>query len=111
PAAFATWAFRIIRNKSADYWRCDGYRQQLIAKSASQQRCDGQTNVSNRCDCLAEAIRRMPTERQELLALRYGENLSVIEIARILGVPPGTIKSRLYHAREELKRLIEGEEK
>ena len=44
--------------------------------------------------------------RRLLRYLFYREDLSVEEIASVLGIPVGTVKSRLHHAREALKRLL-----
>ena len=54
-----------------------------------------------------EALGRLPGDRQALLPLHYLEGFEVAEMAVILDVPPGTVKSRLYHARRQLKDIIE----
>jgi RNA polymerase sigma-70 factor, ECF subfamily len=41
-----------------------------------------------------------------VIHLFYREDMSVEEIALILGIPPGTVKSRLHHAREALRRHL-----
>ena len=55
------------------------------------------------------ALRELPGERRAILSLRYLEGLSLAEIARVFGIPEGTVKSRLHHARNELRRLLENE--
>ena len=109
PALFATWAYRIVRNKCADHWRRRGRRQKLTETLAERQAADSPQRDQEQPQRVAEAIRRLSADKQELLALRYREDLSIGEIARVLGVPGGTVKSRLYHAREELKRFLESE--
>jgi RNA polymerase sigma-70 factor (ECF subfamily) len=59
---------------------------------------------------VAEALRRLPPDRQELLTLKYGEDLNILEIALVLGIPAGTVKSRLHAAREQLREILEGDE-
>ena len=56
---------------------------------------------------LALALRRIPLDLQICLELHYWEELSVADIAAVLEVPPGTIKSRLHRAREQLRSRIE----
>ena len=110
PAMFATWALRIVRNKSADHWRRVGQRRRLTEGAADQQRNGESSDSDDRSEALRRALRRLSIDRRELLSLRYGQDLNICEIARILGIPPGTVKSRLHHAREELKHKLEGEQ-
>ena len=56
------------------------------------------------------AFQCLPYERRELLALYYLYELSIAEIAEILTIPPGTVKSKLHYDRKELKELFERNE-
>jgi RNA polymerase sigma-70 factor (ECF subfamily) len=51
---------------------------------------------------LLEALRRIPLELQMVLELSYWERLTAVEIAEVLGIPEGTVKSRIRRARERL---------
>jgi RNA polymerase sigma-70 factor (ECF subfamily) len=53
-----------------------------------------------------EALRRLPEAQREAVALHYLADLQVIEIADLLGVPEGTVKSRLMRGREALAALL-----
>ena len=110
PAWFAAWAYRIVRNKCADYGRRAGRQRRLADALAERQRGNNDPHRDGTGDAMAEAMRRLPADRQELLALRYGADLTIVEIAVILGIPAGTVKSRLHHAREQLRRNLEGDE-
>lgn len=55
---------------------------------------------------LLGALRRIPIDQQIAIELFYWEGLAVPEVAEVLDVPPGTIKSRLSRAREALKAEI-----
>lgn len=61
-------------------------------------------------DGLWEAVCALPPERRAVVALFYYEGLPVDEIARVLGVPPGTVKSRLSRARAQLKEMLQEQE-
>jgi RNA polymerase sigma-70 factor (ECF subfamily) len=50
------------------------------------------------------ALRRLSRRDRELLALRYGEDLTQAAIAVRLGIPEGTVKVRLHRARDKLRR-------
>ena len=58
-------------------------------------------------DQLQVALAAMPAERKAVLSLHYLEGFSTIEIAGILDIPQGTVKSRLHHARSKLRELID----
>jgi RNA polymerase sigma-70 factor (ECF subfamily) len=57
---------------------------------------------------LRQAIHTLPTEHRHLLSMFYIEGMSLLEIADVLSVPLGTVKSRLHSIRQELKQVIEG---
>jgi RNA polymerase sigma factor (sigma-70 family) len=110
PAWFAAWTYRIVRNKCVDHCRRAGRQRKLAAALAERHRARADPPGDGRRAAVAEALRRLPPDRQELLALKYGADLNVLEIAVVLGVPVGTVKSRLHHARERLRRIMEGDE-
>lgn len=57
---------------------------------------------------LLESLKRLPAILREVLLLRFQEDLKLEEIAVVLAVPVGTVKSRLYRGLEQLRGLIEG---
>ena len=57
-------------------------------------------------NALLEAMRRLTPEHRIVLTLRYYEHLSVAEIASKLGLSPGTVKSRLFHARLQMRARV-----
>ena len=54
-----------------------------------------------------QAINSLPLKYREVLVLRYLQDLSYIEISNILKLPQGTVKVRLYRAREQLRKILE----
>lgn len=59
-----------------------------------------------RSQALQQAIDTLPTPQRVVVILYYLEDLSVSDIAYVVGVPEGTVKSRLYYARKKLKEAI-----
>ena len=59
---------------------------------------------------MIEALRRLPEAQREAVALHHLADLPVVEIADLLGVPEGTVKSRLMRGREALAALLSEEE-
>ncbi|MEO1524784.1 MAG: sigma-70 family RNA polymerase sigma factor [Planctomycetota bacterium] len=66
--------------------------------------CAGETNGQVR-----EALARLKPGDQEILAMKYGEDFSCREIARVMGVTETTIQSRLLRARKRLRQLLVSE--
>ena len=59
---------------------------------------------------IREAMARLGADQRAILSLRYLEDMSTREIAAVLAVPEGTVKSRLHAARNELKHFLERSE-
>ena len=109
PSAFPAWAYRITSNKSRDWIR---RRQRMRrADEVYGQRWREAENGGNPTDRqyadLREALADLPGRDRAILSFRYEDNFSTSEIAEILGIPPGTVKSRLHHARQRLRRFLE----
>ncbi|MFU8831026.1 MAG: RNA polymerase sigma factor [Wenzhouxiangella sp.] len=110
--AFATWAFRIVTNRCA---RSIHKRQrQRIGQAAlaREPETDAGLAIDENLTDLAivrSAMAELPTEQQAAMALFYLEGLRVAEVAVALDTPPGTIKTRLMHARNKLRAKLEGD--
>ena len=104
PSAFAAWAYRIVTNKCKNRLSQEARDRWLNLELAANTDAIGRTKDPLE---LREAIGLLPRDMQAVLALRYFEGFAVNEIAGILGIPEGTIKSRLSRARAELKKILE----
>lgn len=60
---------------------------------------------------LWDTVRRLPEAQRTVVLLYYYEEMSVAEIAHTLGLPQGTVKSRLSRGREKLRELLREEER
>lgn len=110
PACFPRWALRIVERRCADWLRriqADRRRAEAVANEALEAVQPARPEERDDIAVLREAIAQLPAPARELLHLYYELGLSVFEVAEVLGVPPGTVKSRLYELRETLKRQIE----
>lgn len=52
------------------------------------------------------AVERLPEEHRLVVELTFRQGMSYPEIAEVLGIPPGTVKSRMFHAKRRLKELL-----
>ena len=112
PARFRSWAYRIVTNKCADW-----IRRRTVRRSVAQQLRDvapstrddslNQTDSADDVARMRDAMAKLPDEQRAVLSLHYLDEMDVREIARVLGVPEGTVKSRLHHARNRLKEALE----
>jgi len=107
PAQFPAWIYGIATRKCADAIRANTRRRRLDALTAGGDvgKQGASLTLEHEID-LATAIRGLPPIHRAVVHLFYREDLSVEEIASVLGVPAGTVKSRLHHAREALKRQL-----
>jgi RNA polymerase sigma-70 factor (ECF subfamily) len=114
-AAFKTWLFSITVNLCRRRWRQRQARERLqqvlgtVLGRAHAPSSVPEEIVMNREDrsALWRAVDELGEKYRLPLALFYGQELSVAEIAQVLGIPVGTVLSRLHAARERLAtRLV-----
>jgi RNA polymerase sigma-70 factor (ECF subfamily) len=120
---FSTWLYRIAMNISYDYKRKNKINIFSLDENLDEDSddtfkdflTDSHEDLEKRIEReeiqkkIRNAIRNLPKEYQEVLILREFEGLSYKEIADILKCPVGTIESRLFRAREELKKIVKKE--
>lgn len=110
PAAFPAWAYRIATNQCHDFFRRNQRHHQLIEAYDEQKPMENQRDHASVMD-LQAALTQLSGPQQTLLSLRYEEGFSEAEIAGILGIQAGTVKSRLFTARQQLRSLLEEHDK
>ena len=119
-ASFSTWLFRLTSNICIDFLRRKKRRQETsltesyedsdegaelsvpdAQPSPEQQAMTNETRIE-----LARAMEQLSPEHREILQLRVIEDLPYEQIADILGVRVGTVKSRLARARLSLRKIL-----
>jgi RNA polymerase sigma-70 factor, ECF subfamily len=98
---FQAWLYRIAHNLVANWHRDSGRRKiipldEFIASSLRAEAPDGYTEDKQEREALLQAVRRLPEDRQQLLLLKFIDELSNAEIGQIMDRTEGAIKS-LYH--------------
>ncbi|MEM9856559.1 MAG: RNA polymerase sigma factor [Bacteroidota bacterium] len=101
PKKFKSWAFRIVHNKSIDW-----IRKQKPSLALEDSTVDGyyESEAEDENSQVAAAFKKLKDKDRIILSLFYLEGNTIYEIAEILGVPTGTVKSRIFYAREHLKK-------
>jgi RNA polymerase sigma factor (sigma-70 family) len=113
-SSFRSYLFGIARNVLFKFFRGsqrDANVEPDFTVSSIYELAPGPSTVAvQRAEqrLLLEALRRIPLEFQMLLELFYWEELSIAELSAALGLPDGTIKSRLRRGRALLKEAIQG---
>jgi RNA polymerase sigma-70 factor (ECF subfamily) len=103
PTRFPAWAFGILHRKCADRIRlAQRARWMPEPEPAAGEGAEDRLAI-------AEAMAALSPEHRAAAALHFGEGLTLAEVAQATGVPIGTAKSRIFHARRHLKAALSGE--
>ena len=107
PNLFGSWAFRIVTRKSLDFVS-QKKREQAVLNNYQYVKTTYENADNKKVELykLQEAIYNLTKDQQIVLRLFYIENYKLNEIGEILNISVGTIKSRLFHAREKLKKIL-----
>ncbi len=112
-AAFPAWAYRIVTRRCQRSFHRRGrdlIEQEEVEPAIKLRVCGHEPGeFAAELSIVMDAIGTLPGPQRAALALFYIEEMSVAEIAIALDVPPGTIKTRLMHARRKVRALLEGE--
>ena len=114
---FSTWIYRIAHNAAIDHMR----RNSMQTSSIETENADGAYELQlesslpspekdrERSEWRAEidaVVKCLPPSYRDLIVLRHSQELSYDEIAEVTGLPLGTVKNRLFRAREMMRELF-----
>ncbi|MCZ6778165.1 MAG: sigma-70 family RNA polymerase sigma factor [Acidobacteriota bacterium] len=108
--AFSTWIYRIATNRALDEIRSRRHRRRFGPLDerlpAPGPGAESAVNKKDRSAVVARALEQLPHEYRAPLVLLHMEDRKVSEIADLLGIPEGTVKTRLARGRVKLRRII-----
>jgi RNA polymerase sigma factor (sigma-70 family) len=108
PAAFPGWAYRIVSHKCRDWLRRRRRRRRLEELYGTEaETLHDRRREEREYATLHEALEQISRPDRAILSLRYEDEFDTAEIAAILEIPEGTVKSRLFYARKRLKKFLE----
>jgi RNA polymerase sigma-70 factor (ECF subfamily) len=110
---FSAWLYRIAHARAMDYFRRQAKRELLPLDERLAATGKGlQATVEARLDHeeLQSAIAQLTTDQQQVIILKFVEELSNAEVARILGKSEGAVKSLQHRALNSLQRIMRREE-
>jgi RNA polymerase sigma-70 factor, ECF subfamily len=108
---FSTWLFRVTYNVCQDYRRRQGRRLQTVTLPeysslenlpVTDERQDNLSRLSQQ-QLVQDALATLSAEQRDVIVLHDLQEKPQEEVARILDIPVGTVKSRLYYGRRKLK--------
>jgi len=108
-ASVRTWMTRILMRRAADAWRSGRHARKAVNLDAAPPpaRESSEAAVDQRLD-LAAVLQQLDENHREVIVLREMQGLSYAQIAQTLGLPQGTVESRLHRARAELRHRLKG---
>jgi RNA polymerase sigma factor (sigma-70 family) len=108
----APWLYAIARRTAMDHYRVEfGRREDPSSDIISDLAAGGEEEQIplDNAELVHQGLKQLGPAEREVLTLFFLEDLTVGEIAELLGIPPGTVKSRMFKARTELRRILERE--
>jgi RNA polymerase sigma-70 factor, ECF subfamily len=107
---FSGWVFSVAHNMCKNEYRRREVRRQIQAEENPDQYphqiAENEIDRENLITEVFNALELLDENQRSILILKYKENFSLKEISEILGLPVGTIKSRLHYARLELSKRV-----
>ena len=113
---FSTWIYKIAHNAAIDHLRRHATREAVASSEPDRAEAtvesrrlspEQESERAERCLEIETVIQMLPAPYRELILLRHSQDLSYEEIAEVTGLPLGTVKNRLFRAREAMRDLLE----
>jgi RNA polymerase sigma-70 factor, ECF subfamily len=112
---FSTWIYKIAHNAAVDHLRRTATREQSLVVGAEGDQFDlpiesgrlspeQESEQRERRIEIETVVRALPANYRELVILRHSQDLSYEEIVEVTGLPLGTVKNRLFRAREMMRQ-------
>lgn len=112
---FSTWIYKIAHNAAVDHLRRNTTREQSLVLGPEGDSFDlplestrlspeQESEQKERRSEIESVVRALPANYRELIILRHSQDLSYEEIVEVTGLPLGTVKNRLFRAREMMRQ-------
>lgn len=110
PASLRPWLYRVTRGHAIDRVRRDVTRaanERARAEEIPETCHDDEPRFDEEdAAALHRALEGLDVRHREVLVLHFLEEMSVDQVATVVGCPPGTVKSRIHHAKRALKEAL-----
>lgn len=106
----STWLFTIAYNLCRNHYRSNAYESELLAtldaEPISEQQIEVQLDQATLDEALAQVLAELPAPLHQLFSLHYQEDLTIPQVAEIVGIPEGTVKSRLHKTMNIIRKKL-----
>lgn len=109
---FSTWFFRVVRNEALNELRRRNRKSDVCLDDVAEILVDERWNptLDRRMlelqGALSAAFALVPEPQRQLLMLQHNENLSYVEIAELMDLPIGTVKSKIFRGHERVRQYL-----
>ena len=105
-----TWLFTIAYNICRNHYRSNAYEAELLAtldaEPVADQQIEVQLDQAALDEALTQVLAELPASLHQIFSLHYQEELTIPQIAEIVGVPEGTVKSRLHKTMNIIRKKL-----
>jgi len=112
---FSTWIYKIAHNSAVDHLRRSATREQSLISGSEGDHFElpiesgrltpeQESEQKERRSEIESVVRTLPSNYRELVILRHSQDLTYEEIVEVTGLPLGTVKNRLFRAREMMRQ-------
>ena len=105
-----TWLFTIAYNICKNHYRSNAYEAELLAtldaEPIVEQQIEVKLDAASLDKALEQVLNELPSPLHQLFSLHYQEELTIPQVAEIVGIPEGTVKSRLYKTMNIIRKKL-----
>ena len=106
----STWLFTIAYNLCRNHYRSNAYEAQLLAtldaEPVSSQQIEVELDTAALDQALEQVLAELPAPLHQIFSLHYQEELTIPQVAEIVGIPEGTVKSRLHKTMNIIRKKL-----
>lgn len=107
PRPFKPWLYAIATNLARNYFSSADTRHTTAVDDETSLEADMTELLDDDTTALLVALRSLPQHQREVILLRYSHEMALNEISEVLGIPVGTVKSRLSIGLQRLRERME----
>ena len=105
-----TWLFTIAYNICRNHYRTNAYEAELLAtldaEPIVEQKIEVKLDAASLDKALEQVLNELPSPLHQLFSLHYQEELTIPQVAEIVDIPEGTVKSRLYKTMNIIRKKL-----